>query len=74
LSIKDVKSIVKTILETMAEALVRSDNVEIREFGSFQVREYATLPGRTARGSGNKIKVAPKRPPFFKVAKIFANK
>jgi integration host factor subunit beta len=36
---KTAASIVKTILDTMTEALVRGDNIELRGFGSFAVRE-----------------------------------
>ena len=57
-----------TILETMAEALVRGENVEIRRFGSFQIREYETYTGRNPK-TGYKVKVAPKKLPFFKVGK-----
>ena len=52
----------------MAEALVRGENVEIRGFGSFQVREYESYTGRNPK-SGDTIKVTPKKLPFFKVGK-----
>ncbi len=68
LPLKDSRSIVDTILESMAEALVRGDSVEIRGFGSFQVREYETYTGRNPK-TGHQIEVAPKRLPFFKVSK-----
>jgi integration host factor subunit beta len=48
----------------MAEALVRGENVEIRVFGSFQVRKYETYTGRNPK-TGNQIEVAPKRLPLF---------
>ncbi len=73
LSVRDAKGIVETILETMAESLVRGENVEIRGFGSFQVREYATYTGRNPK-TGGKIKVTPKRLPFFKVGKELREK
>jgi len=68
LPLQDSRSIVDTILETMAEAMVRGENVEIRGFGSFQVREYETYTGRNPK-TGEKIAVTPKKLPFFKVGK-----
>jgi len=68
LSPKDAKAIVETILETMASALARGESVEIRGFGSFQVREYETYTGRNPK-TGEKIAVTPKKLPFFKVGK-----
>jgi integration host factor subunit beta len=65
---KDAKKIIETILETIAAAMVRGESVEIRGFGSFQVREYETYTGRNPK-TGNQIEVAPKRLPFFKVGK-----
>ncbi len=65
---KEAKSIVETILETMADALAEGRNVELRGFGSFQVRDYDTYTGRNPK-TGAEITVAPKRLPFFKVGK-----
>lgn len=65
---KDAKSIVDTIIETMADALAEGRGVELRGFGSFQVREYEGYTGRNPK-SGEPIKVAPKKLPFFKVGK-----
>jgi len=65
---KTAGSIVNTILEAMADALVRGENVELRGFGSFTVREYETYTGRNPK-TGELIKVKPKKLPFFKVGK-----
>ena len=65
---KTATSIVNTILEAMADALVRGENVELRGFGSFTVREYETYTGRNPK-TGEQIKVKPKKLPFFKVGK-----
>lgn len=65
---KTAASIVNTILESMADALVRGENVELRGFGSFTVREYETYTGRNPK-TGELIKVKPKKLPFFKVGK-----
>jgi integration host factor subunit beta len=68
MSAKEAKSIVDTILETMADALASGHNVEIRGFGSFQVRGYDSYVGRNPK-SGKEVQVAPKKLPFFKAGK-----
>ena len=68
MSLKDAKSIVDTILETMSAALTNGHNVELRGFGSFQVRKYDAYLGRNPK-SGKEIKVGPKKLPFFKPGK-----
>ena len=60
--------IVNTVFESMSEALVRGEGIEIRGFGSFTVREYDSYMGRNPK-TGEKIKVKPKKLPFFKVGK-----
>lgn len=52
----------------MSDALVAGDGIELRGFGSFQIREYEGRSGRNPK-SGDEIKVAPKKRPFFKVGK-----
>jgi integration host factor subunit beta len=73
LSMKDAKSIVDTIVQTMSDALVEGRSVELRGFGSFQVRDYDSYTGRNPK-TGNLIKVKPKRLPFFKVGKDLREK
>jgi integration host factor subunit beta len=68
MSVKEAKSIVNTILAAMTDALLDGQNVEIRGFGSFQVRQYDSYVGRNPK-TGKEIKVAPKRLPFFKPGK-----
>ena len=68
LPLKDAKSIVNTIIGAMVDALAEGRGVELRGFGSFQVREYESYIGRNPK-TGEQIKVAPKKLPFFKVGK-----
>lgn len=65
---KTAKSIVNTILDAMIETLVRGENIELRGFGSFTVREYESYTGRNPK-TGVRILVKPKKLPFFKVGK-----
>jgi len=66
--LREASSVTNTILETMTEALAGGDSIEIRGFGSFVVKEYGSYYGRNPK-TGEKIKVPPKRLPFFKVGK-----
>ena len=68
LPLREASSVTNTILETMTEALANGDSIEIRGFGSFVVKKYDSYYGRNPK-TGEKIKVPPKRLPFFKVGK-----
>lgn len=65
---RDANAILATILDAMTNALANGDSIEIRGFGSFMVKEYGTYYGRNPK-TGEKIKVKPKKLPFFKVGK-----
>jgi len=68
LPVREAASITNTIIDTMTNALAAGDSIEIRGFGSFVVKEYGSYIGRNPK-TGEKIKVAPKKLPFFKVGK-----
>jgi len=68
LSQKDAEMIVNTVFESMTEALAAGDRIEIRGFGSFLVKQRRAREGRNPR-SGDKVFVAQKKVPFFKVGK-----
>ena len=59
---------VNTIFSSISSALSQGDRVEIRGFGSFRVKDYEGYTGRNP-ATGEKIKVKPKKLPFFKVGK-----
>lgn len=61
-------AILETILESMMATMERGENIEIRGFGSFTVKTYEPYIGRNPK-TGEKIKVSPKKLPFFKVGK-----
>jgi integration host factor subunit beta len=60
--------LVNTVFECMEEALRRGERIEIRGFGSFEVRRYKAYQGRNPR-TGEGVDVREKRLPFFKVGK-----
>ena len=62
------ETVVNTIFDSMIEALMRDDRIEIRGFGSFVNRQYGAYQGRNPR-TGEIINVGEKKLPFFKVGK-----
>lgn len=62
------EKIVTEIFKSMTNTLVSGGRIEIRGFGSFEVREY---DGYTARNpkTGTQLEVKPKKAPFFKAGK-----
>ena len=65
---REAAAITNTIIDTMMEALARGESIEIRGFGSFVIKKYDSYEGRNPK-TGKKIKVRPKKLPFFKVGK-----
>ena len=68
LPIQTAESVIASVLDAMTETLAKGDNVEIRGFGSFTVREYKSYDGKNPK-TGEVVKVKPKKLPFFKVGK-----
>lgn len=60
--------VVNTFFDSVRDALVEGDRVEIRGFGSFKVKEYKGYVGRNPK-TGDSVKVAPKRLPVFRAGK-----
>ena len=60
--------VVNTLFDSISEALVKGNRVEIRGFGSFVNREYGAYEGRNPR-TGAVIDVKQKKVPFFKAGK-----
>jgi len=60
--------IVNCVFDSMEAALKTGERIEIRGFGSFEIRHYKAYEGRNPR-TGDKVDVRPKRLPFFKVGK-----
>ena len=62
------ETVVNTIFDSMVEALMRDDRIEIRGFGSFVNRYYEAYQGRNPR-TGEVINVQEKKLTFFTVGK-----
>ncbi len=68
ISKKDTEVVVNTIFDSMVEALRGGDRIEIRGFGSFQVKIREAREGRNPK-TGEPVHISAKRTPFFKVGK-----
>lgn len=68
LASRDVEVIVNNIFESMTEELKKGGRIEIRGFGSFEVRTRKPRLGRNPK-TGTSVEVNERRVPFFKVGK-----
>ena len=64
----EATNVVNTFFETIKDSLKKDDRVEIRGFGSFQIKNYPGYLGRNP-STGEPVQVKPKSLPFFKVGK-----
>jgi integration host factor subunit beta len=65
ISKKEAATIVGLFFDKISSALAEGDQVEIRRFCTFFVKEYESYKGRNPR-TGETVNVAPKKLPFFK--------
>lgn len=61
--------IINSILNSIITALQNGQRVEIRGFGTFELRHYDAYQGRNPQ-TGEKISVKAKTLPFFKIGKF----
>ncbi len=66
ISKKDTEVVVNTIFDSMTQALKEGERIEIRGFGSFQVKIREAREGRNPK-TGEPVQISAKRTPFFKV-------
>jgi integration host factor subunit beta len=68
LSKSESEAVINLFFDKMAYALPKGDRVEIRGLCSFYVKKYKAYTGRSPK-TGEKVKIAPKKLPLFKVGK-----
>lgn len=68
LSSRDIELAVKTILDTMSQALSQGDRIEIRGFGSFSLHFRNPRIGRNPK-TGESVNLRGKYVPHFKPGK-----
>ena len=68
LSKPEAEKVVSIFFNEMVNALAKGERVEIRGLCSFFVKEYKAYTGRNPK-TGEKVKIKPKKLPFFKAGK-----
>ncbi len=68
ISVKRAEQVVNEIFDAMGQSLIDGERIEVRGFGSFEIRDYDAYSGRNPK-TGEIINVKPKKLPFFKVGK-----
>jgi integration host factor subunit beta len=65
---KHAEMIVNTVFESIVDSLKDGEKIELRGFGSFRIRRRNSRIGRNPK-TGARVKVPPKRIPYFKPGK-----
>ncbi len=73
LSKKDAEKAVNATVESIANALVQGEKVQIVGFGTFETKERAARTGRNPV-TGESIEIAASRVPTFKAGKALKDK
>ncbi|MBI2083006.1 MAG: integration host factor subunit beta [Deltaproteobacteria bacterium] len=68
ISQKDMERIVNSIFDMMSDALCQGNRIELRGFGTFEVRKREPREGRNPK-SGSKVMLGLRKTPFFKAGK-----
>lgn len=68
MSHKDVSLIIDTIFDSMTHSLAQGERIEIRGFGSFEIRTRVARMARNPK-SGQRVHVDKRKVPFFRVGK-----
>ncbi|MFK5951524.1 MAG: HU family DNA-binding protein [Desulfobacterium sp.] len=64
----EAADVVQTFFDSLTQALVQGERVEIRGLCSFFIKEYESYTGRNPK-TGEKVTIPPKKLPFFKCGK-----
>jgi len=67
---KDNEAVLKAFIESVEEALVNNEKVQLVGFGTFETRERAARVGRNPR-TKEEIQIPASKVPVFKVGKEF---
>jgi integration host factor subunit beta len=68
LSKPEARKLVEIFFDSISWALARGDRTEIRGLCSFFIKKYGSYTGRNPK-TGEKVKIKPKKLPFFKCGK-----
>ena len=65
---KDAETALGAVIESIEEALVEGDKIQLIGFGTFEVKDRAARTGRNPQ-TGKEIEIAASRNPVFKAGK-----
>jgi len=65
---KDAEKALGAVIESIEEALVEGDKIQLIGFGTFEVKDRAARTGRNPQ-TGKEIEIAASRNPVFKAGK-----
>jgi len=65
---KDLEKTLNILLDSITEALSKNNNVEIRGFGTFKIKEQKLRIGRNPK-DGTRVKIAAKKTVQWKMSK-----
>lgn len=68
ISVDEATVVVNTFFDSIRQALLQDQRVEIRGLGSFKIKQYQGYSGRNPK-TGEIVSVAPKKLPFFRAGK-----
>ncbi|MCF8111989.1 MAG: integration host factor subunit beta [Desulfobacteraceae bacterium] len=68
ISKSEAAKVVQIFFDSMADALVNEERIEIRGLCSFFIKNYKSYTGRNPK-TGEKVRIQPKKLPFFKCGK-----
>ncbi|NCC95249.1 MAG: HU family DNA-binding protein [Synergistales bacterium] len=74
LSKKAAGEAVSAVLESIEEALVKGDKVQLVGFGTFEVRERAARTGRNPQDPEKTIEIPAKKVPAFRPGKALKDR
>jgi len=72
ISKQEAETGVNLFFQTIKEAIINGEEIELRGFGSFRFRERCARSGRNPR-TGKPVKVPPKKVLYFKPSKLLKN-
>ncbi len=72
ISKQEAETGVNLFFQTIKEALLKGEEIELRGFGSFRFRQRGARAGRNPR-TGEPVKVPPKKVLYFKPSKLLKN-
>jgi nucleoid DNA-binding protein len=72
ISKQEAETGVNLFFQTIKDALLRGEEIELRGFGSFRFRNRGARSGRNPR-TGEPVKVPPKKVLYFKPSKLLKN-